>query len=241
MRAVRRIALALVVVLTGVVMAAPAEGKRRGPVVRQYELTQAEGMVRITFHGDEGSGCRVRGTCGLSGTTTYTFGGKPTFGEVIWAKQRKRTIIFYGFFETAGETASDVVSAGSQEHCVDRTQHEYESMTFEPRSKRVRFDWRQIFDEEDEIGGGFIGGGGGGDDPFDTRCAGPALVDLDADHAIPFADVPYRVFRSERSTFNTTGRRLFAGGGFAGSVDWDLAYGLELRSSRGTGFFAVTR
>jgi hypothetical protein len=213
--------------------AVPADAKSPRTRVALYQVTGGQGTVKVTFHGDEAAGCRNRGVCGLTGSTTYSFGGAPRFGQLYWARQRKRTVAFYGFFETKGETASDVVSAGSQEHCIDRASHEYETLAFEPRSQRVRFEWRE-FDTGEE--GVVIGTA---NDPFDTRCAGPHLDDFEASHALPFADVPYRVFRSRKSSFRTTGSRPFAGGGFAGTVDWDLRYSFRFRGSRGGGFFAA--
>ena len=230
----RRIALAVGMALSVVLPVAAADAK--GPRVRSltWELTQAQGEIRVTFKGDEAAGCRARGVCTLSGTTTYAFGGRPRFGSVYWARHRKRTIAFYGFFETRAETVSDVVSAGSDEHCIDRTDHEYEFLAFEPRSQRVRFNWRPQSDEED---GGLVLGEG--EDVLDTRCAGPHLEDLEPSNALPRADVPYRVFRSHKGSFRTTGSLPFAGGGFAGTVDWNLRYALRYRQGRGSGFFGV--
>jgi hypothetical protein len=231
----RRIALALAAVLTVALGAAPAEAKTRSQTVTLYQLERAEGTVRVTFRGDEAAGCRANGLCSVSGTSTYTFGGRPDFGQVIWAKRNKRTVGFYGFADTKGETVSDVVSAGSNEHCVDRRAGGSESLEFEPRSKRVRFNWRRVFDEENPTEGFFIGGDG--DAVFDTRCAGPELVDLIG--ALPRADVPYRVFRSPRSSFRTTGSLPFARNGFAGRVEWDLRYGLRYRGRSARGWFAT--
>jgi hypothetical protein len=231
----RRIALALTIAFTVALGAAPAEGKVPSQRVTHYELTRAEGTVKLTFRGDEAAGCRERGLCAISGTTTYSFGGKLDFGQVFWAKQRKRTIAFYGFFDAArGESVSDVVSEGSAEHCVDRRRVFSDSIEFEPRSKRVRFTWRRERDPDQD--GVIIGAD---DTVFDTRCAGPELEDLAASNAFPRADVPYRVFRSPRSSFRTTGTLPFAGGGFAGTVEWDLSYALRYRGNRGGGWFAA--
>lgn len=230
----RRIALALAAALSVTLGAVPAEAKSPRMRVSLYEVTRAQGTIKVTFHGDEAAGCREIGVCGLSGTATYSFGGKPRFGQVVWARQRKRTVAFYGFFDTKAETASDVVSAGSQEHCVDRATHTDDAMSFEPRSRRIRFDWR-----ESALGDGEVIFFGGDDDVFDTRCAGPQMEDFEESRALPFADIPYRVFRSPKSSFRTTGSRPFAGGGFAGTVDWDLRYSFRFRARRGGGFFAV--
>ena len=220
----RRIALAVGLTLSVALAAATAEAKDPRVQATTWSLTKAEGMIRVTFRGDEAAGCRAIGVCGLSGTTTYAFGGEPRHGRVYWVRYRKRTFAFYGFFDTNGVTASDVVSAGSDEHCVDRAENDYEGLAFEPRSQRVRFEWRERrTDDEDFVIFG------NDSDPFDTRCAGPHLVDLEPSRAVPFADVPYRVFRSPRSEFRTTGSRPFACGGFAGTVDWDLRYGLRYR------------
>lgn len=226
--------MALIATIAATLAATPADAKRPAPRVAIYDVTRGEGTVKVSFHGDAAAGCGARGVCGLSGSTTYAFGGTPRFGQVIWVRQRKRTIGFHGYFQTKAETVSDVVSAGSQEHCVDRASSEFEVLAFEPRSKRVRFDWRELETGEEE--GIFFGGTG---DPFDTRCAGPHLEDFEASHALPFADVPYRVFRSPKSSFRTTGSRPFAGGGFAGTVDWDLRYSFRFRANRGGGFFAA--
>jgi hypothetical protein len=226
----RRIAVALTVALSAVAAAPAAEGKVVGPRQQSYRVTTGEGEIRVAFRGDQAAGCRERGVCGVSGTSTHAFGGKPDHGEVFWLRARKRTLVFAGFFETLGTTTSDVGTAGSSERCVDRaTGERYESMSFEPRSQRVRFNWRKLTEDGEEEEG-FIIGFGRDTDPFDTRCAGPALEDMAG--ALPVADVPYRVFRSPKSSFRTTGARPFAGGGFAGTVEWDLRYGLQFRSRR---------
>lgn len=220
----RRIALAVALTLTVVLAAAAAEAKGPRVHARTWAITKAEGNVRITFAGNEAAGCRAIGVCGISGTTTYSFGGEPQVGSIDWVRHRKRTVAFFGFFLTVGKTTSDVVSAGNPEHCTDTSEHEAETLSFEPRSQRVRFVWR----EEEIEDRGFLFSPAGSD-PFDTRCAGPHLSDLQASGSMPFADIPYRVFRSPKSSFRTTGSRPFAGGGFAGTVDWDLRYGLRYR------------
>lgn len=230
----RRIALAVVAGFTAALGAAPAEAKVPARSVTLYQLERAEGTVKLTFRGDEAAGCRANGLCSVSGTTTYSFGGKPQFGQVIWAKRNKRTVGFYGFVDTNSQTVSDVVSAGSNEHCVDRAEGFNETLEFEPRSKRVRFNWRRVLDDESPSEGFFVGGD---DAVFDTRCAGPELVDLIG--ALPRADVSYRVFRSPRSSFRTTGSLPFARNGFAGTVEWDLRYGLRYRGRSGRGWFAA--
>jgi hypothetical protein len=230
----RRIALAVGLVLSVALGAVPAEAKRIGTSVRHYSITQAEGSVRVNFAGDEAAGCRSRGVCTISGSTTYRFGGEPRGGTVFWLRQRKRTVAFHGFFQTRAETASDVVSAGSDEHCVDRAEHELDTLSFEPRSRTVRFTWRDLVPPEEGIVFGEDSV-----DVFDTRCAGPALEDLAISRALPAADVSYRVFRSPKGSFHTTGVRPFAGGGFAGTVEWDLRYAFRFRSSRARGWAAV--
>jgi hypothetical protein len=232
----RRIAVALAVALTGLALAGPAEAKGPSIGVRQYKITRAEGVITVTFHGDEAAGCRARGVCGVSGTSTYSFGQAPRFGEVVWIKRRKRTLEFYGFLETHGQAVSDVTTEGNQEHCVDRSTQEYESLTFEPHSEAVRFNWR-VLSDEGEPEGGLLGPSQA--NPFDTRCTGPELVDMWPDRALPYGDVPYSVFTRRTGSFETSKRRLFMGGGFAGSVEWNLRYDLRLRQRRAGGFFAI--
>lgn len=237
----RRIAVALIAALCVVLTAAPADAK--GPRVTAYKITKAEGFVRVTFQGDEAAGCRERGLCGLSGTTTYAFGGTPRGGELHWFRQGSRTLFVSGFFDTRGSTVSDVGTAGSGERCVDRVRHRIESLSFTPRRGRLRFTWREpafpigadapLEDIEGDLG----------PDAFDTRCAGPAHIDLARAGAMPAADVPFRLLRSKRSAFTAKGSRPFAGGGFAGTVDWDLSYRFAYRSCnprcRGGGFVAI--
>jgi hypothetical protein len=216
----------LAVLLLALAAAAPAAAAR--PRLTEYRLTQAEGFVRMTFGGDESAGCRERGVCGISGTSTYTFGGKPEAGEITWLRLGSDTEFMDGFFITKGETVADVTTAGSPERCVDRVPRSFDSMSLEPGRKRVRYDWRgrpdPIGDEE-----GVLGGEDGPDD-LRTRCAGPASADIA--NALPRATLPYRVFRSKRSKFQVTGSRPFAGGGFAGTVEWDMRYALRFVRSR---------
>lgn len=196
--------------------------------VTEYRVTQADGFVRMSFQGDEAAGCRERGVCGIAGTSTYLFGGEVEFGEITWLREGRRTQFMEGFFITEAFTVADVATAGSAERCTDRMRHAFDSLSFEPGRKRVRFDWRPqgepIGHEEDELEDD------GGPDDLRTRCAGPTSTD--AAEAMPRATLPYRVFRSKRSRFSTTGSRPFTGGGFAGSVEWDLRYAIRFTRSR---------
>jgi hypothetical protein len=223
-----------VIVALTVTLAAAVPAAEARPRLTEYRLTQAEGFVRMTFQGDEAQGCRDRGVCGIGGTSTYTFRGKPRAGEVTWLRHGSETQFLDGFFLTKGETVADVVTAGSPERCVDRVRRTFDSMHFEPGRKRVRFDWRP---QGEPIGGG--GGGDGefesGSDPDDlrTRCAGPTSAD--AAPAMPRGTLPWRVFRSKRSKFHLSGKLPFGGGGFAGTVEWDLRYAMRfVRSRTGT-------
>lgn len=222
-----RIATCLLAVLLTLAVAAPAAEAR--PRITTYGLTQAQGFVRMTFHGDEAAGCRERGVCGISGTSTYSFGGRPELGEIIWIREGTHTLFLDGFFATKAQTVADVATAGSPERCVDRVRHTFDTMSFQAGRKRVRFEWRP---QGEPIGGeeeGELEGDGNADD-LRTRCAGPTTADAAA--ALPRASIPYRVFRSRRSKFQTTGTRPFAGGGFAGTVEWDLRYALRFKRSR---------
>jgi hypothetical protein len=126
-----------------------------------------------------------------------------------------------------------VATAGSPERCVDRVAHRTESVSFDPHRNSLELYWRRFPDQEeldDEEQFTFEDYGG---DPFDSRCAGPAIRDLAESDALPEADVPYRPFRQGRGYFGTSGSKPFAGGGFAGTVTWKLRYGIQRAKRRG--------
>ena len=223
MERMRRIAIALLLSFTVLAVAAAPGSARDRTRYTQYKVTKAEGRVRATFHGDEAAGCRERGVCGVSGTVTYSFGGKPDFADLTWIREGTETIFIVGLVETRGATVSDVTTAGSAERCVDRVGHRYEQLAFEPRRGRLRFTWHGL-EENGEENGEEQADGDFGVDPFDTHCAGPSVVDAARAGALPVADVPFRLFRSKRSTLTIRDTKPFAGGGFAGTVEWDLRY-----------------
>lgn len=225
-----RIALALTAAICALAVAAPAAGAKTQATL--FKITRAQGTVAVTFAGDQAAGCAARGVCGVSGTSTYTFGGKPKFGVIYMFRTRGRTRYVFGYLNTRGETVSDVATAGSPERCIDRVAHASESLSFEPHRDNLEFYWRELPDPDEEHGEELILLEDYGGDPFDTRCAGPALRDMAESDALPEADIPYRPFRQGRGNFGTSGTHAFAGGGFAGTVTWNLRYGIQ-RLKRG--------
>lgn len=233
-----RIALAgLAAAVASALLAVPASAKTQ---VTLFDITRAQGFVQVTFAGSEAAGCRQRGVCGLSGTNTYSFGGRPE-GFVYMVRNRGRTLHVSGDFRTRAQAVSDVGTAGSTERCVDTVAHREERFSFEPHSRRLEFYWRDLpipLDLEGEIEDlptieDYVV------DPFATRCAGPALRDLFESEALPEAEVPYRVFRAPRGSFRTRASKPFAGGGFAGAVEWDLRYAVRRGQRRDGGGFSV--
>ena len=231
----RKLAIALVAVFSGFVVLAPAAQAQSRLRETSFTITRAIGYVRVTFHGDEAAGCRTRGVCGVSGSIKRSY-ERPTFGQLYWVRAGTRTLIMYAFLdEGRGTIAADVGVEGSPERCVDRLRSGYDRFQLEPRRGRLRFVWRELFED-----GAFIIGGDHEDDevppedlfpnPFGTRCPGPELLDLKG--ALPTADIPFRVVRSRRSQIHLNGTLPFAAGGFAGTVDWNLRYGLRLQRSR---------
>jgi hypothetical protein len=234
-----RIAIALTAAVLAIALAAESASAKTSTQITIFKVTQAEGTVRVTFAGDQTAGCASRGVCGVSGTSTYTFGGKPKFGSIYMLRRGGRTRYVNGYLVTTATTLSEVSTAGSAERCVDRVGHAQEQLYFEPHSQRLRFFWRYFPDEDDVAEDEeFVLEDYG--DPFDTRCAGPALRDLGESDALPVADLPYRPFRQHRGKLETSGSKPFSGGGFAGTVQWDLHYGIQRRSRDASGgFFAI--
>ncbi|MDQ3935153.1 MAG: hypothetical protein M3340_11055 [Actinomycetota bacterium] len=229
----RKLSVALIATFT-VAIAPAAEGKTRQRQTN-FTITSAIGYVRVTFHGDEAAGCRQRGVCAVNGSIKRSY-ERPTFGNLLWLRRGTRTLFLYAFLdEGRGTIAADVGTAGSPERCVDRLRTGYDRFLLQPRGGRLRFVWREVAED-----GAFIIGGDHEDDevppedlfpnPFGTRCPGPELLDLNG--ALPTGDIPFRVLRSRRSQIHLTGSRPFAAGGFAGTVDWKLRYGLRLQRSR---------
>jgi hypothetical protein len=226
----RKAALAVIAALT--VLAPAAAEAKTSERATLFTITRAIGYVRVTFHGDEAAGCRARGVCGVSGRIKRSY-ERPSFGQLFWLRAGPRTQALYAFVdEGRGTIRADVGTDGSPERCVDVLRTGGDTFELEPtRSGRLRFVWREV-DPDD----GFIVGADHEDDevpaedlfanPFGTRCAGPELRDLKG--ALPTGEIPFRVLRSRRSQFHLKGELPFAAGGFAGTVDWNLRYGLRL-------------
>ena len=229
----RRLALALIATF---LVAVPAAGAKSPERDTTFTITRAVGYVRVAFHGDEAAGCRARGVCGVSGMVKRSY-ERDTFGRVFWLRRGTRTLFVYGFLdEGRGTIAADVSVEGSPERCIDRLRSGFDRFMLRPRGGRLRFVWRELGDEGF---GGFVAGDHEDDDlpaedlfpnPFGTRCPGPELGDLAG--ALPTGDIPFRVLRSRRSQFHLKGALPFAAGGFAGTVDWSLRYGLRLERPR---------
>ena len=228
----RNLAAALIVACAAVAPAAHAKEAER---LTTFQITRATGFVRVTFHGDESAGCRERGVCGASGTITRSY-ERDTFGHLFWFRRGARTLFVHGVTdEGRGQIAADVATAGSPERCVDRVRTGYDTFQLRPHRGRLRFVWRagasdgiaivSADHEDDEVPPEDLF-----PNPFGTRCAGPELPDLAK--ALPRGDIPFRVLRSRRSRFALNGALPFAGGGFAGTVDWNLRYGLRLERPR---------
>jgi hypothetical protein len=227
---VARTAAALAIATTIALGAlAPAAGARERVTV--FKLTEAQGSVRVAFAGDQAAGCAERGVCGVSGTTSYTFGGTPRFGDLHFFRSGPGDSYALGVFETRARTTSEVGTAGSPERCVDQVPHSLETLALEPRRGALDYLWRGLSardfadDSDDRPSESRYGA-----DPFDTRCAGPSLHDVVTSGALPAARVPYRILRSKRSRFRTRGRAPLRAGGFAGTVEWDMTYRLAWRS-----------
>jgi hypothetical protein len=203
-----------------------------------FQVTRAIGYVRVSFHGDQAAGCRERGVCAVSGRIKRSY-ERPTFGRLFWIRRGTRTLFTHAVLdEGRGTIAADVGVEGSTERCVDRLRTGFDSFRLDPRrGGRFRFVWRDIASqggwvafsaadhEDDEVPAEDLS-----PNPFGTRCPGPELLDLRG--ALPTGDVPFRVLRSRRSQIHLAGSAPFAAGGFAGTVDWNLRYGLRLERTR---------
>lgn len=215
---------------------APAAHAKSQARETTFTITRAIGYVRVTFQGDEAAGCRARGVCAVSGMIKRSY-ERPTFGRLFWFRRGTRTMLLHAWLdEGRGTIAADVGTEGSPERCVDRLRTGFDTFELRPHGNRLRFVWREIDDgagitiitsdhEDDEVPPEDVF-----PNPFGTRCPGPELLDLQ--NALPTGEIPFRVVRSRRSQFHLTGRRPFAAGGFAGTVDWNLRYGLRLERTR---------
>ena len=222
----RRLAIALTAAF---VLCAPAAHAKASERITLFSITRAVGYVRVTFHGDEAAGCRARGVCGVAGRIKRKY-ERDTFGQLLWFRRSTRTQVLQAFIdEGRGTLTADVGVEGSPERCADRLRTGFDHFQLEPRGGRLRFVWR-------DLEGGWVIGADHEDEevpaedrfpnPFGTRCPGPELGDMAA--ALPRGDIPFRVLRSRRSQIHLAGELPFAAGGFAGTVDWSLRYGLRL-------------
>jgi hypothetical protein len=230
----RKLAVALVLAFTVIAAStvpAPSAEAKSSYRESSYTITRAIGYVRVTFHGDEAAGCRERGVCGVSGRIKRSF-ERPSFGQLFWLRRGTRTLAINAFIdEGRGTLVADVGTDGSPERCVDRLRTGFDRFELEPKGERLRFVWR-------DLEGIFVLTGADHEDeevpaedlfpnPFGTRCPGPELRDLTG--ALPTGEIPFRILRSRRSQFHVKGALPFAAGGFAGTVDWSLRYGLRLQ------------
>jgi hypothetical protein len=209
------------VLAAAAIFAAPAAAADFG--LRTYDVRVAGGTMKLEFHGDKGTGCERRGLCGVSGTVTSA------------VKQREGG---FGFLTTgsgmvfgsisvfvSGIARATVHTEGAPD-CVDesaRTIDTY-SLAAIPGHPAVVGLGSALF--ADLSGVSF--GGSAGDDVFGTRCAGPTADDVVS--AMPRAFVRRSVLGGRRSfTVRLSPIRVFAAGGFAGTVTSDL----RLRFTRG--------
>jgi hypothetical protein len=207
-----------------IVIGAPGDAR----VLEQRALTVTpSGAVAVSFHGDDPTGCRAAGSCGVSGTVVWTPGSS---GFVSLARYRVRgkttsevSVLFAGPGRGAGVTAAVRRRApdGTTQSCADAYAPGYGSLA------------ATIHGDGDRARIRFTTGDGTPGLDLTTRCAGPALADVAG--VLPSVTTSLRALRRGRLTLSLASDRSFAAHGLAGTVVSTLSLRLGRSAAVSTG------
>ena len=157
----RSLALLALLALPATAHAGTTDAQRFG---RFAERAHASGSITLTLHfeGLPSSGCDAAGTCGVAGTVTSKLKfdpkkriGAPASGIVV--------------LPGSGTVEAKVTNPA----CTDRLRMRSAGIAYEPDSKGIL------------LRPGAVAAGSAVQDPFMTRCAGPHLLDIGNEIALP--------------------------------------------------------
>jgi hypothetical protein len=179
-----------------------------------FDITKATGFERVTFTGDSAGGCESQGVCGITGTVTYTIGGKPQ-GSIVLARSRSGKMTGGASYRTNGVTRTSTSGPGTTPPCSDTFSH--------------RVDVFSIA----SVGPGFhnllLSYHSGGGAYLDSACPAPDESDLAAGGALPEGSFPAKEFHGPRLRFSMKGGQPFTAHGFSAASDWSLSFRAQAR------------
>jgi hypothetical protein len=193
--AARSVALLALLALPATAQAGTTDAHRFG---RLAANAHASGSITLTltYEGLPSSGCEEAGTCGVKGTVV---------SKLKFSPRKRATVPADGIVALFG-TGTVEAKVGNPQ-CEDRLRLKSAGVGFAADRKGVLLQ------------PGAVVAGGTPQDPFDTRCAGPGLLDVGNDGILPVVrlkSVP-RDASAVKLTFRD--RKEFAKAGYAGSVD----------------------
>jgi hypothetical protein len=200
--------------------AAIAIAAQAGPAeLHAYRVTIVKGTESVQFAGDPAAGCGDRGTCGISGSLSFT-PARPDVGEIATIA-RTGARLSGAAFTNGGTTTTTVTTQGASAPCTD---------TFFTPQIVVAFKQRGV--KAQATLHGPLGEPPVGQDAavFATRCAGPRLSDLAQAGALPRAVVPVSRLRKRVVEMHLVADSPFSQAGFSGKVVADIR--VRLRRDR---------
>lgn len=193
-----------------------------------FRPTVARGTIDVKFASD--ARCGITGRCGIAGTERYTTAVKAgdlslanlaTSGRGNHRRSSGEILIASG-----SSTASVTLGTPPGNPCVDslgRVPVAFAAQSSSARRVEVRLAKLDIADSPDA----FLGFGGL--DPFDMRCPGPRLADLDGIKT-PLASIPVNRFHDTTVRLTLKSGASFDAGGFEGTMTTTIQ--LKLRRIR---------
>jgi hypothetical protein len=191
----RSLALVALLALPATAQAGTTDASRFG---RLAANAHASGTITLTltFEGLPSSGCDQAGTCGVKGTVT---------SKLRFTSKKRVSAPADGIVALPG--TGTVEAKVDNPQCTDRLRLRSVGIAFAPDPKGVI------------LRPGGVVAGGTPQDPFDNRCAGPGLLDIGNEVALPVVrlkSVP-RGASAVKLTFRDN--KEFDRAGYAGSVD----------------------
>lgn len=187
----------------------------KGKEVR-YRVTVARGFEFVQWAGTPFANCSGS-QCGLAGTESYSFKGRPSKSKAFLIVDRKgRVVDGRADFVTHGTTRSSVRSTnggpGQSAPCSDTVAHRHDYFQFTGISSRLaEFELRN---------------GTGSPDYLHTHCPGPTETNLIDSNAVPRATFSASGLNHASDNFSLRGSRNFVDRGFQGTVSWSLHYSI---------------
>ncbi|MEA2459707.1 MAG: hypothetical protein QOC95_2679 [Thermoleophilaceae bacterium] len=203
---------AAALVFSATLMLPAAAAAKTGSI---FDITRAGGFERVTFTGDSAASCESFGTCGYSGTVTYSVGGKPR-GTLILARSRSGRVTGGATYRTHGITRASVLPPAGAPECTDTVSHKTDLFTVASLPNSIKTL--------------LVSYAGAGEDILATNCAGPTKKDVAAAGALPEGTFKASGFTGKRLRFGFSGGAPFMRNGYSVNSEWDLRFKAAGRS-----------